>query len=76
MAGDEEARRAADMLAVAFEEAGFDVGRAFPLLQATVGRDGAPAVEIGLLAPAVARQLASLLVRAAGGGIALDELRD
>ena len=33
-----EARRAADRLAVALEEVGFDVGRAFPTLTSTVNR--------------------------------------
>jgi hypothetical protein len=74
MAGDEDAQRAADALALAFEEAGFDVGRAFPLLQATIGRDGMSAVEVGLLSPSVARQLASLVGRAAGNGITVEGL--
>ena len=75
MADEEEAQRAADALALALEEAGFDVGRAFPLLQAAVRR-GVPVVEVGLLAPAVARQLAGLVARAASRGITVDGLRD
>ncbi|WP_432831436.1 hypothetical protein [Dactylosporangium sp. CA-092794] len=76
MAGREDAQQAADALALALEEAGLDVGRAFPLLHAAIGRDGAPAVEIGHLAPAVAGQLADLIARAAAGGITVDVLRD
>jgi hypothetical protein len=72
----EEARRAADALALALEEAGFDVGQEFPLLQAAVGRDGAPSVEVGRVEPAVASQLADLIARAAGSGIIVQGLRD
>ena len=76
MAGDEGARRAADALALALEEAGFDVGRAFPLLHAVVGREGLPVVEVGQVSPAVAAQLADLVVRAAGSGVTVAGLGD
>ncbi|WP_432974533.1 hypothetical protein [Dactylosporangium sp. CA-233914] len=76
MARDEDARRASDALALALEEAGFDVGRAFPLLGATVGRAGVAVVEVGQVTPAVASQLADLVARAAGGGLAVGELGD
>lgn len=76
MAGHEAARRAADGLALALEDVGFDVGRVFPLLRATAGQDGAPVVEIGPMTPRVAAQLAQVLAQAAGRGIAVDALPD
>ncbi|MFF5227986.1 hypothetical protein [Dactylosporangium sp. NPDC000521] len=76
MAGHEAAQRAADALAVALEEAGFDVGRAFPELRTTVDADGSAHVEIGPITPDVAGQLVALLTDAAGRGVTLDVLGD
>lgn len=76
MAGHEAAQRAADALAVALEEPGFDVGRAFPELRTTVDAAGSAHVEIGPIAPEVAGQLVALLRRAAGSGVTLDVLGD
>ena len=76
MAGHEAAQRAADVLAVALEEAGFDVGRAFPELRTTVDATGSAHVEIGPMTPEVAGQLAALLRSAAGSGVTLDVLGD
>ncbi|MET7417540.1 hypothetical protein [Dactylosporangium sp. NPDC005555] len=73
MAGHEAAQRAADALAVALEEAGFDVGRAFPDLRTTVDQAGSAHVEIGPMAPDVAGQLAGLLTDAAGRGVTLGD---
>ncbi|MEU0559886.1 hypothetical protein [Dactylosporangium sp. NPDC006015] len=73
MAVHEAAQRAADALAGALEEAGFDVGRAFPDLRTTVDQAGSAHVEIGPMAPDVAGQLAGLLTEAAGRGISLGD---
>lgn len=73
MAGHEAAQRAADALAVALEEAGFDVGRAFPDLRTTVDQAGSARVEIGPMAPDVAGQLAGLLTEATGRGVTLGD---
>ena len=64
-----EARRAADRLAVALEEVGFDVGRAFPTLTSTVNREGQPVVDLGSVTLGVAAQLAEVLLQAARQGI-------
>ena len=71
MAGHEQARRATDALAVALEDVGFDVGRAFPFLRS---QDVAPAVEIGPMTPSVAAQLAQVLSQAAERGVTVDGL--
>ncbi|MFI5911572.1 hypothetical protein [Dactylosporangium sp. NPDC051541] len=71
-----QAQQSADALALALEDAGFDVGLEFPLLQAAVGQDGTPVVEVGHLAPAVASRLADLVARAASSGIAVEGLPD
>lgn len=55
------AQRAADRLALALEDVGFDVGRTFPMLSGTVGRDGAPAVVLGQVSGAAAEYLAEVL---------------
>jgi hypothetical protein len=60
--GDEAARRAADNLAFALEEAGFDVGPEFPALNLAMGRHGTAVVRIGDVEPAVADQLAAALI--------------
>lgn len=64
MARDEtEALEAADRLALALEDAGFDVGQDFPGLRNTIGRGGVAAVGIGDVRPAVASRLADVLAR-------------
>jgi hypothetical protein len=55
------AQRAADALALALEDAGFDVGRTFPSLVGTVARNGTPMVEVGAITAAVASRLADVL---------------
>jgi hypothetical protein len=60
-AGEARARRSTDRLALALEEAGFDVGREFPALHDAIGQQGAAVVRIGDVEPAVAERLASAL---------------
>lgn len=64
--GVEAARAAADRLALALEDAGFDVGQELPALRDAVGRQGSAVVHIGDVVPAVADRLAAAL---AGRGI-------
>ena len=71
MAGHHDAQRAADTLALALEDAGFDVGRAFPLQRS---HDDVPVVELGPLTPGVAVQLAWVLGQAAERGVTVDGL--
>lgn len=62
MAQDEtEARGAADHLALALEEAGFDVGQDFPALYDAIGRQGFAVVRLGDVRPAVADRLAAVV---------------
>lgn len=64
MARDEtEARGAADRLALALEDAGFDVGHDFPGLHDTIGQEGVAVVSVGDVRPAVASRLADVLIR-------------
>lgn len=65
------AQRSADSLAIALEDVGFDVGRAFPSLRGHVGIDGAPLVDLGSVAEAVASGLSSVLAEAARRGVVL-----
>jgi hypothetical protein len=62
-------RETADRLALALEEVGFDVGRAFPVLCGVLDIDGSPAVLLGRVDAEVAGTLAAVLVRAAGLGV-------
>lgn len=62
---------AADRLALALEDVGFDVGVAFPALRGGVNRHGADAVELGAVAPTVATQLSMVLAWAARRGITI-----
>lgn len=55
------AHRAADLLATALEDAGFDVGVAFPQLRGGVDRDGAPIVDLGQIAEPIAARLTTIL---------------
>jgi hypothetical protein len=59
------AQRSADQLALALEDAGFDVGREFPMLRGGLGSDGSPVVEIGRITASVAARLTEWLSRAA-----------
>ncbi|GID32915.1 hypothetical protein [Paractinoplanes brasiliensis] len=61
----ESAQRSADRLAIALEDAGFDVGQEFPALHDAIGRQGAAVVRIGDVRPAVADRLATALVSGA-----------
>ena len=64
-ADQELARRSADRLALALEEAGFDVGQEFPLLSDAIGRQGAAVVRIGDVRTAIADRLAAALMSGA-----------
>lgn len=70
--GEEGAQRSADRLALALEEAGFDVGQDFPALHHTVGRRGTAVVRIGDVSPAVADRLAEVLAGPAPTGAGND----
>jgi hypothetical protein len=61
-ADEAAARRSADRLALALEEAGFDVGREFPALHDAIGRQGKVVVRIGDVSPLIADRLAAALV--------------
>jgi hypothetical protein len=62
MAKDEtEARRATDRLALALEDAGFDVGQDFPALQDRVGPQGFAVVRLGDVGPSIADRLAAVV---------------
>lgn len=63
------AQRAADRLALALEDVGFDVGRLFPMLAGGVAHNGEATVKLGEVTPAVASHLAVVLTRAAELGI-------
>lgn len=63
------AQRSTDLLALALEDVGFDVGLAFPMLRGGVDRDGAPVVELGVVSEWVASRLTMVLAQAAGGGV-------
>ncbi|GAA4953382.1 hypothetical protein GCM10025331_47790 [Actinoplanes utahensis] len=59
--GADAARTSADRLALALEEAGFDVGQEFPALHDAVGRQGTAVVRVGDISPAVADRLSAVL---------------
>ena len=69
ISAEAEAHRSADALALALEEIGYDVGRAFPALNGTVNRDGAPVVELGTVSASTAESLARVLVDATRHGV-------
>jgi hypothetical protein len=58
---DTEARGATDRLALALEDAGFDVGQDFPALHDAVGRQGLAVVRVGDVRPSVADRLAAVV---------------
>jgi len=60
--GGGAARLSTDRLALALEDAGFDVGREFPALHEAIGRQGMAVVRIGDVQPAVADRLAAALI--------------
>ena len=64
-----DAQWAADKLALALEDVGFDVGRAFPGLGSGADRAGVPMVDIGQVAVPVADGLAAVLSQAARHGV-------
>jgi len=68
-AAEEVALQAADRLAVALEEAGFDVGRSFPALQGSITLDATARVELGRVTAQDAVRLATLLEQAVAQGI-------
>lgn len=60
------ARVAADRLAIALEEVGFDVGRDFTGLGHRLDAKGAPVVSLGPIAATVAARLTNALLRPEG----------
>lgn len=67
----EAARQAADRLALALEEVGFDVGMAFPGLRSGWDGSAAPGVLLGAVTCEVAADLAAILGNAAEAGVTL-----
>lgn len=65
------AQQAADLLAIALEDVGFDVGRAFPMMTSGTGLDGVGFVELGRVTAGIASGLASVLSEAAGRGVSV-----
>ncbi|MGC9666858.1 hypothetical protein ACNTMW_09925 [Planosporangium sp. 12N6] len=68
---DGTAQQAADRLALALEDVGFDVGREFPLLGNAVSRNGLPVVILDRILPTVATRLAHVIEQAARAGVTL-----
>lgn len=64
-----QARKAADRLALALEDVGFDVGHDFPALHGDIGQRGTGVVRIGEVQAGTADRLADVLWRAANAGI-------
>ncbi len=64
------AQQAADQLATALEEVGFDVGQTFTDLHGSVG-NGRPVVDLGQVTAATAAGLAIVLHQAAEYGVTL-----
>ena len=64
-----EARRATDRLALALEDAGFDVGQDFPALYHAIDRQGVAVVRIGDIRPAIADRLAAVVSIGSAGNI-------
>ena len=71
-----QAQRATDRLALALEDAGFDVGQEFPALHDAIGRQGFGVVRIGDVHPTTAERLAAVLSRGTRGDIAHPEEDD
>lgn len=66
---NEHAQQAADNLALALENSGFDVGMAFPGLRTAWDESGALGVHLGTVTRGVASDLAALLSRGAAAGV-------
>ncbi|GIM95684.1 hypothetical protein [Paractinoplanes toevensis] len=75
-AAEPSAREATDRLALALEDAGFDVGRDFPALNDAVDRDGSAVVHLGDVRPAIAGRLAALIHATALTADPVEEDRD
>lgn len=65
------AQRAADHLALTLEEAGFDVGVAFPGLHGASDKSGTPTVYLGQVTCGIASDLSAFLADAVRLGVAL-----
>lgn len=63
------AQDAADHLATALEEVGFDVGREFTMLQGRLDLNRTPRVDVGRISVASAARLIRVLLEAAQRGI-------
>ena len=74
--GTGDAQASADLLALALEDVGFDVGQEFGALHHTIARHGIAVVRLGDIRPATADRLALVLSRAAECGISLAEEAD
>jgi len=61
----------ADLLALALENVGFDVGREFDMLRSAVDYRARPAVDLGQITESTAQRLITVLSRAAAAGIVL-----
>ena len=70
------ARQAADQLATALEEVGFDVGREFSGLQSALNLGNKPAVDVGRITSESAVTLARILTEAAGHGVEITRDND
>ncbi len=68
---ERRAQTAADRLATALEEVGFDVGCEFTMLQGRADLSHEAQVELGQISVATAIRLASVLTDAAGRGVTL-----
>lgn len=68
---DESARQAADLLALALEDAGFDVGMDFPGLRSGWDASNSPGVHLGSVRHAVASELAAFIARAVSVGVSI-----
>jgi len=63
------AQAAADQLATALEEVGFDVGREFTMLQGRADLNRTPRVDVGRISTTSAARLVRVLTEAARRGI-------
>jgi hypothetical protein len=70
------ARNAADQLATALEEVGFDVGREFSGLRSALNLGNRPAVDVGRITAESAFTLARILTEAAGHGVGIARSND
>ena len=68
-AAEAEAQRATDRLALALEDAGFDVGQEFPALHDAIGRQGIAVVRIGDVHPAIADRLTAVVMLGANHAV-------